>query len=173
MSLTKTTIQLNTLPGHLIRLLHQRAESLFHQEMGDLDITPPQFSCLLTINDNPGIDQKSVAKSIGLDVSTLGGVINRLEKRNLVKRSISTSDRRAHTLIITEFGEAVLAAAIPRVMNAQKYFLIALSSTEQNKFLTTAKKLLFNSLYEPIQEHHLREKSETTDKPMPEPTISP
>lgn len=149
MSLTKTTIQLNTLPGHLIRLLHQRAESLFHQEMGDLDITPPQFSCLLTINDNPGIDQKSVANSIGLDVSTLGGVINRLEKRNLVKRSVSTSDRRAHTLIITEFGEAVLATAIPRVLNAQKILLKTLSPMEQKEFFKTTMKITVTNRQNP------------------------
>lgn len=144
MSLTKTTIQLNTLPGHLIRLLHQRAESLFHQEMGDLDITPPQFSCLLTINDNPGIDQKSVAKSIGLDVSTLGGVINRLEKRNFVKRSVSTSDRRAHTLLITEFGAQLLDTAASRVLIAQRKLLETLPLIDQKDFLNFCKKLLNN-----------------------------
>ncbi len=142
MSLIKDTIQLNTLPGHLIRLLHQRAESLFHQEMGSLDITPPQFSCLITINENPGIDQKSVAKAIGLDGSTLGGVINRLEKRNLVKRSVSSSDRRAHTLFITKFGEEILAAAIPRVVNAQKNLLENLLLKDQKDFLNYCKKLL-------------------------------
>ncbi len=146
MSLIKDTIQLNTLPGHLIRLLHQRAESLFHQEMGSLDITPPQFSCLLTINDNPGIDQKSVAKAIGLDGSTLGGVINRLEKRNLVKRSISTSDRRAHALFITKFGEEILVAAIPRVLNTQKILLKTISQNEQTELLKIANKITQNNL---------------------------
>ena len=146
MSLIKDTIQLNTLPGHLIRLLHQRAESLFHQKMGTLDITPPQFSCLLTINDNPGIDQKSVAKAIGLDESTLGGVINRLEKRNLVKRSVSTSDRRAHTLLITEFGREVLTLAIPRVLNAQEIILKTTSLNEQKEFLKTINKIISNNI---------------------------
>lgn len=145
MSLIKDTIQLNTLPGHLIRLLHQRAESLFHQEMGSLDITPPQFSCLITINENPGIDQKSVAKAIGLDGSTLGGVINRLEKRNLVKRSISTSDRRAHTLFITKFGEEVLTTAIPRVLNTQKILLRAISQNEQTELLKIVNKITQNN----------------------------
>ncbi len=146
MSLIKDTIQLNTLPGHLIRLLHQRAESLFHQEMGSLDITPPQFSCLITINENPGIDQKSVAKAIGLDGSTLGGVINRLEKRNLVKRSISTSDRRAHALFITKFGEEILVAAIPRVLNTQKILLKTISQNEQTELLKIANKITQNNL---------------------------
>ena len=67
-----------TLPGHLARRVQQLAVALFVQEVGEIGLTPVQYSALQTIANQPGIDQKTLAATIGYDTSTIAGVIDRL-----------------------------------------------------------------------------------------------
>jgi hypothetical protein len=71
-------IDLEALPGFQVRRLHQIAVAIFLQEAADTGITPVQFGALQGIANQPGIDQRTLARSIGLDTSTLAGVIDRL-----------------------------------------------------------------------------------------------
>ena len=53
----------------------------------------------------PGVDQRTLARSIGLDTSTLAGVVDRLEARGLVERVASDIDRRSVSVRLTPAGE--------------------------------------------------------------------
>jgi DNA-binding MarR family transcriptional regulator len=55
----------------------------------------------LPCNEQPGLDQRTLASSIGFDTSTIGGVIDRLEKRGLIERQASPTDRRVRLLQVT------------------------------------------------------------------------
>ena len=83
--------------GHLIRRMNQISTHVFSQRMQaeGRDLTPVQFAALDTIIANPGIDQASVAARIAYDRATIGGVIDRLEQKGYVERTISRRDRRA------------------------------------------------------------------------------
>src|SRR5687768_101145 len=94
-------LDLRTLPGHFARRVHQLAVALYAQEIGDLNVTPVQYSSLQTICNQPGIDQKTLANTVGFDTSTIAGVIDRLEARGLVVRNVSPSDRRARLITPT------------------------------------------------------------------------
>ena len=71
--------QLYGRPGFLLRRAHQIAVSLFLEETGDLRITTTQFGILHLLKHSPGLDQISVAKLLGLDRSTTGMVLTKLE----------------------------------------------------------------------------------------------
>jgi MarR family transcriptional regulator, lower aerobic nicotinate degradation pathway regulator len=66
-------------PGFMIRRAHQIAVSLFLDETGELGITNRQYGILFALKQKPGIDQISVARLLGLDRSTTGMVIKKLE----------------------------------------------------------------------------------------------
>ena len=68
-------------PGHYIRRLHQISVGIFLQELGEIGITPVQYAALQTVANHPGIDQRTLARTIALDASTTGGVVDRLEAR--------------------------------------------------------------------------------------------
>ncbi|SCK29066.1 Transcriptional regulators [Variovorax sp. HW608] len=87
-------IDLDTLPGHFIRRLQQIAVAVFLQETEPFGVTPVQYASLQAVRRLPGVDQRSLARSIGLDTSTMAGVIDRLESRGLMVRSASPDDRR-------------------------------------------------------------------------------
>jgi DNA-binding MarR family transcriptional regulator len=95
-------------PGFMLRRAHQIAISLFYEETGELHITTTQFGILHLLKHQPGLDQISVAKLLGLDRSTTGMVLTKLEKAGLVGRRVGATDRRKRSLALTPEGERML-----------------------------------------------------------------
>jgi len=50
------------------------------------NITPVQYSALLAVEMNPGIDQSTLVNIIAFDRSTIGNVVSRLENKKWIKR---------------------------------------------------------------------------------------
>lgn len=126
---------LQTMPGHLVRRVHQAAVALYAQELKELRLTPIQYASLQAIGNQPGIDQKTLAATIGIDTSTVAGVIDRMETRGLVVRNVAPNDRRARLITPTKEGVAVLEAAVPRVLRSQDRLLASLSQAECQDFM--------------------------------------
>lgn len=128
-------LDLRSLPGHFARRVHQLAVALFVQEVGDLNLTPVQYSSLQTICNQPGIDQKTLANTVGYDTSTIAGVIDRLEVRGLVVRNVSPTDRRARLITPTTKGLDTLQAVVPRMLKSQERLLHPLTKAERKEFM--------------------------------------
>lgn len=128
--------------GHLIRRLNQISTHVFSVRMQEagIDLTSVQFAALETIRAEPGIDQATVAAKIAYDRATIGGVIDRLEQKNYVKRSVSQRDRRAREVTLSEKGKDILAAAAPVVIDLQNEILGGLTPNERETFLKLAGK---------------------------------
>ena len=116
-------IDVDDQPGHLIRRLHQIAVGIFVQETDSLGITPMQYAALQTVAQHPDIDQRSLSRAIALDASTTGGVIDRLEARQLIERRTSETDRRVRLLHLTASGLSLLDHITPMMLNAQRRIL--------------------------------------------------
>ena len=93
-------------------------------------------AAMQAIQASPLIDQRTLASKIGLDTSTMGGVIDRLEARELLQRNKSPGDRRVKLVSLTEQGEAALASIQPAMAKAQERILAPLTSTQQAQFMT-------------------------------------
>jgi len=129
-------------PGHLIRRLQQFAVALFMEETQGLDLTPVQFAALAAAQRQPGMDQRTLAATIGFDTSTTGGVIDRLESRGLIQRSASTEDRRVRLLHATATGEKLLREVTPRMLAAQARILAPLPSEQRTLFMGMLERLV-------------------------------
>jgi len=126
---------IDALPGHHIRRLQQIAVAIFLQETEAFSITPIQYAAMGVLQKNPHLDQKTLAQTIGQDTSTMGGVIDRLEARYLVKRSPSVNDRRAHLLTLTNEGQSLFEQITPAVLRAQDRILEPLNPSDHAVFL--------------------------------------
>ena len=135
-------MDIHTMPGHLIRRLNQISVACFMDRMNraGLSLTPVQYAALSAIRDFPGIDQATVAGLVAYDRATLGRVIDRLEDRALIERSISPNDRRARVLRLSEDGAALLDRAQPLVEEVQPEILSGLSEDEAETFLNLLQK---------------------------------
>ena len=132
---TSNNLDFQTQPGHAARRLHQLAVALFMQEVAELGLTPVQYSSLHCICNQPGLDQKSLARAVAFDTSTIGGVVDRLEARGLVKRSVSPPDRRVRLLTPTDQGLTILDAVIPRMLKAQERLLKPLTAQQAQQLM--------------------------------------
>lgn len=130
--------------GHLIRRLHQVSAQVFaaRTQAAGFKLTPVQFAAMDAIQSNPGVDQARVAALISYDRATIGGVIDRLEKKGLVARQVSAVDRRSREVRLTAEGERVFNALVVVVQAIQSDILAGLSDTEEEQFLALAAKAM-------------------------------
>lgn len=135
-----TTTASQTMPGHLIRRLHQIATQVFLQKVAEAghDLTPVQFAALDAIAHNPGADQAGLADLVAKDRATIGAVVDRLERKGLVTRAISARDRRARELTLSDEGRAVFTALMPVVTGLQRDILPGLTDAEYHQFIALA-----------------------------------
>lgn len=133
---------LAALPGHHIRRLQQIAVAIFLQETEPLGVTPVQYAALQTVAQQPGIDQRTLARTIGLDTSTIAGVVDRLEARALLRRNADAGDRRVRRLTATAEGEALLAALLPGMLRAQQRMLAPLRKGERAEFMRMLRQIV-------------------------------
>ena len=139
---TPPTLPLTDLPGHYIRRLQQIAVGVFMEETQAFGVTPVQFAALNALLATPGIDQRTLAASIGFDTSTIGGVVDRLEARGWLQRQVSPEDRRARLLTLTPEGQALLQDVAASVLRTQERILAPLSEDERRTFLRMLKVLV-------------------------------
>lgn len=133
--------------GHLIRRLHQQSTHIFVErtQREGFDLTPVQYASLDTIYKFPGTDQAFVAEKIGYDRATIGGVIDRLEKKGWVRRVVSELDRRARELSLTAKGYKILIDVHPIVEDLQKDILGPLDMKEQEQLIELLRKIVLAS----------------------------
>ena len=135
-------IDLESLPGYYIRRMQQIAVAIFLEETGAFGVTPVQFAALQAARRQPGLDQRTLAASIGLDTSTIAGVLDRLERRKLIQRSSSPDDRRVRLLTVTPAAEGLLDGLVPHMLRAQQRMLAPLPAADRPRFMAMLKTLV-------------------------------
>jgi DNA-binding MarR family transcriptional regulator len=80
----------------------------FSRLLAPLQIRPADYAVLSVIETNAGLSQSALANTLEIERAQLVRVLHRLENRNLLIRATSASDRRSHSLQLTEHGRTVL-----------------------------------------------------------------
>ncbi len=124
------------LPGYYIRRLHQIASGKFNSELGAFGVTPVQWAALKAAKNQPEMDQRTLARRVGFDTSTIGAAIDRLERRGLMERRISPHDKRVRRLVVTEEAVALLRKMEPRASAIQGWLLAPLPDADRKQFMT-------------------------------------
>lgn len=95
------------------------------------DITPGLFGMLQVIAANPGLGQSRLAEAMEVDRSTVVKVIDQLEKRGLIIREPSPSDKRSYCLRLTGKGRMALRRMETLVLRHEDEFTKVLSADER------------------------------------------
>ena len=105
---------LGVLKGHLGYFLRRAQVWVFQdfiRTLAEIDLRPAQYSVLAVIGANPGLSQADVSELLGIERARLVRLLDRLEKRSLVRRLASPHDRRSHALKLTTAGRTMLKRA--------------------------------------------------------------
>jgi len=85
-------------------------------KLQEYDVTPSQYGVLSCLWGKSHATPKQIAEILSLETSTISGVLDRMQKKNLIDRVVNKEDRREVQVIITEKGKA-LEEPITRIID--------------------------------------------------------
>lgn len=104
------------------------------------EASPGRAGLLLLVEANPGVTQSRLALAVGLERSTMVGVLHELEQRGLVERRRG-EDRRTNGLWLTRAGRALVASLKKRIRVHERRVAARLSPRERAQLLALLEKL--------------------------------
>ena len=112
----KNTSQASFLPVvHELARTYQAFEQFASQHIRQLGLTPPQFDVVATLGHSKGMNCKELSDRTLITKGTLTGVIDRLEDKGLVTRTMQPNDRRSVFVSLTQHGERLFDQAFPPI----------------------------------------------------------
>lgn len=123
-------------PGFMLRRAHQISVSLFMEQAAVFGVTTTQYGVLVILRCYENLDQIGLSKKVGLDRSTTGLVIKKLETDGLVVRVEDAADRRRKIIVLTAKGERKLEEIRVSAAKAQQIALSAFTPEEAEQFLS-------------------------------------
>ena len=133
---------LSALLGYHLRRAEVFAFQNFAAHLGADGVSPGQLGVLLLVEANPGSNQTRIGKALGIDRSTLVSIIDMLEKRGLIRREPSPTDRRSHALVLSDGGSAFLRAIRPRLDAHEAEIARNLSAAERAQLRDLLRRLV-------------------------------
>jgi DNA-binding MarR family transcriptional regulator len=127
------------MPGHLIRRSKQKSTAAFMDAFAEFDVTPIQFAVLHVLQIMPGLDRSELCELVGLDNSTIGGVLARLKTRKLLLQHV---EGRRHLLTSTPAATALLARMAKTMPEVQAAILHPLTARERQQLVRLLSKLV-------------------------------
>jgi DNA-binding MarR family transcriptional regulator len=122
-------------PIALSRRLYQIAVARAAEVQDGHGIVPLEFAVLIHLTASPGIDQNTLSARLALDRTSTGALVQGLEGKGLVTRTVSSTDRRARILELTAKGAALHAKLRPKGEAAQAEILSVLSAAERKALI--------------------------------------
>lgn len=121
----------------IIRAIDLHSKQLAHH----YGLTGPQLIVLKELNRTGSMQVGKLAKTISLSHATVSGIVDRLQKRELLVRERSQVDRRSITVTITEAGTALLASAPSPLQDQFLAELTKLKEWEQTLLLSSLQRI--------------------------------
>ena len=97
---------------YAIRRLMQAGEHYTKELNKIYNVSAAQINCLIALHEHGPLSPSQIAKHVMVNSSTVTGIIDRLEKKDLVKRLRISPDRRVITVELTNNGK-ILAENAP------------------------------------------------------------
>jgi DNA-binding MarR family transcriptional regulator len=132
---------LETLVGYNARRAALAAIDVFLQGMAPYQLKPVEFSVLSLVGRNPGITSRQLCSALGILPPNLVGMVNALEKRELVARKPHPRDGRAMGLHLTGPGQKLMRDAEKTAAALEADVAARLSPAEQRTLISLLKKV--------------------------------
>jgi len=129
---------LSGLLGYRLRVAQQIVFRDFARSIPEA--SPGRVGILLLIDANPGVTQSRLAQAVGIDRSTMVGVLHALQARELIERRRG-EDRRTNGLWLTRTGRALVASLKQRIRIHERRVASRLSAAERVQLLALLEKL--------------------------------
>jgi MarR family transcriptional regulator, organic hydroperoxide resistance regulator len=105
-----------------LNALSRKVSRLYNARLTEMGVTAPQSFVILDVNNYEGSSVKDIAARIELDSSAVTGLIDRLEKEDILERRDDPEDRRGTKIFLTAKGrELAQNKLVPAAEAFNKY----------------------------------------------------
>lgn len=126
-------MELNECVNFLLTQAQLKVFQYFKSRLSDFDVTPVQYGIMKCLWNEDGQMPGQIAASLGLDGSTITGILDRMENKGLVKRTPDPADRRALRVNLTEQGKNLQKPVENVIADANKIVLQTLTQDDKEK----------------------------------------
>jgi DNA-binding MarR family transcriptional regulator len=135
------TSYLESLVGYNARRATLVIVDAFLKHMAVYDLRPVDFSVLSLIAHNPGITSRQLCSALNIQPPNLVGMVNALEKRELVMRQPHPRDGRAVGLHLTPSGKKMIRSAEQTAARIEDTAASRLTAAERATLMQLLKKI--------------------------------
>lgn len=122
----------------IIQAIDLNSKKLFKQ----VGLTGPQLVILQSISSCEEMTAGEIAREVSLSQSTVTGILDRLQKRQLISRRRSDGDKRRIMVRITDEGKRILEEAPPLMQETFVERFSNLQEWEQSMILSALQRMV-------------------------------
>jgi DNA-binding MarR family transcriptional regulator len=97
--------------GFLVVRIAEAVDSAFVAALADLGLKPRHLRLLVVVDRARGLNQRELARQLGMDAGNLIAILDLLEDDDLLNRTRDATDRRQRLVTLTSKGRRVLEEA--------------------------------------------------------------
>ena len=120
--------------NYLLTGAQHRVFNEMKKELKEYDLTPIQYGVLKCIWQNNMSNPKEIAEFLGVENSTISGILERMEGKGLLERNIDGQDRRFIQISLTDQSKALEKNVNKSVEHVNKVMLDGFSKEETLQF---------------------------------------
>lgn len=139
---TLTKIPLTRAPVPMARRFVQITTAIWAEACAGESLSHVEFGTLSALQHNSELDQISLAAWVGVDRTNIGLIIDGLEKRGFVERSVNPKDRRARLIAVTQAGKDAFTRQTRQTAVAREKILGPLTAEERETLFDLLERII-------------------------------
>jgi len=130
-------LQLEDCINYLLTNAQHKVYQLMSARLAPYGITPGQYGVLNCLWSKREDTPKDVAQTLGLETSTISGLLDKMQKRGLIDRVVNPGDRRVIHIVLTPEGETLREPVLAIVRQVNDEILGEFTPEASAAFLST------------------------------------
>ena len=134
-------------PIRYLKLSYILMRKSLDEELSAYHLTTSQFEILGYLYGEAEVEQQQLQQYSGVTPATLTGILDKLEHRDLLRRSLSHDDGRAKMVALTETGTELVGQLIDIFHSFEAKMLQGFSASERALFTDWLQRIAVNLGY--------------------------
>lgn len=120
--------------NYLLTIAQHTVFQYFSSELEKYGLTPAQHGVLSCLWDKGTSTPKQLAEELYLEMSTISGVLDRMQKKGLIERTANEADRRGVIITATEKGRGLKEPVMETIAELNKRVMSAFNAEDAAEF---------------------------------------
>ena len=132
----------------LMKMVSDRADTIFAQRVGKLRVTAPQCRLLMYLDSRGGeaVSQRELEHYLGVSHTTVKGLLQRLEEKGYVRTAFDSADKRVKHAYLTEAFRRLQAETRQSLQDFEETLTAGFSAEETAQLRSMLERIYQNTL---------------------------